>query len=156
MNDLIVERKGLRLSAAALSFSGQDFAERVVMQIAPSPLNDGHEAGDAVLQAAAGRMLATMRADDTVARLAGDEFVVIAQAVANQASARDIARKLCDVLSAPISVENAEVAVGASIGVYLNLSGHEPQSAEQALALADKAMYEAKRSGRNRFSLVAD
>ncbi|BDM21619.1 diguanylate cyclase [Pseudomonas sp. LRP2-20] len=116
----------------------------------------GHDAGDAVLQAAAGRMLAIMRTDDTVARLAGDEFVVIAQAVANQASARDIARKLCDVLSAPVQVEGGEVAVGASIGVYLNLSGHDPQSAEEALALADKAMYEAKRGGRNRFSLVAD
>ncbi|WP_409261729.1 diguanylate cyclase domain-containing protein [Pseudomonas putida] len=116
----------------------------------------GHDAGDAVLQAAAGRMLAIMRTDDTVARLAGDEFVVIAQAVANQASARDIARKLCDVLSAPVQVEGGEVAVGASIGVYLNLSGHDPQSAEEALALADKAMYEAKRGGRNRFSLVAE
>ncbi|MBO9550301.1 diguanylate cyclase [Pseudomonas sp.] len=116
----------------------------------------GHEAGDAVLQAAAGRMLAIMRADDTVARLAGDEFVVIAQAVANQASAQDIARKLCDVLSAPVAVEGAEVAVGASIGVYLNHSGHDPQTAEDALALADKAMYEAKRSGRNRFSVVPD
>lgn len=101
-------------------------------------------------------MLATMRADDTVARLAGDEFVVIAQAVANQASARDIARKLCDVLSAPISVEDAQVKVGASIGVYLNHTGHDPQTAEDALALADKAMYEAKRSGRNRFSVVPD
>ena len=116
----------------------------------------GHEAGDAVLQAAAGRMLAAMRADDTVARLAGDEFVVIAQAVTNQASARDIAGKLCDVLSAPIAVEGAEVAVGASIGVYLNHSGHDPQTAEDALALADKAMYEAKRGGRNRFSMVPD
>jgi len=116
----------------------------------------GHEAGDAVLQAAAGRMLAIMRTDDTVARLAGDEFVVIAQAVANQASARDIARKLCDVLSAPISVEDAQVAVGASIGVYLNHTGHDPQTAEDALALADKAMYAAKRGGRNRFSVVPD
>jgi len=116
----------------------------------------GHEAGDAVLQTAAGRMLAAMRADDTVARLAGDEFVVIAQAVSNQASARDIAGKLCDVLSAPITVEGAEVAVGASIGVYLNHSGHDPQTAEDAPALADKAMYEAKRGGRNRFSMVPD
>ena len=60
------------------------------------------------------------------------------------------------MLSAPIAVEGAEVAVGASIGVYLNHSGHDPQTAEDALALADKAMYEAKRGGRNRFSMVPD
>ncbi|MFJ4346612.1 diguanylate cyclase domain-containing protein [Pseudomonas sp. NPDC089401] len=116
----------------------------------------GHEAGDAVLQAAAGRMLAIMRADDMVARLAGDEFVVVAQAVASQASAQDIARKLCDVLSAPVVVEGAQVTVGASIGVYLNPTGHDPQTVDDVLALADKAMYEAKRGGRNRYSMVPD
>ncbi|NIE74385.1 diguanylate cyclase [Pantoea sp. Ap-967] len=116
----------------------------------------GHETGDQVLQTAAGRMLAIMRADDIVARLAGDEFVVVAQAVANQASAQDIARKLCDVLSAPLEVEGVQVAVGASIGVYLNLGGHDPQTADDALALADKAMYEAKRSGRNQFCMVPE
>ncbi|WDY59434.1 sensor domain-containing diguanylate cyclase [Pseudomonas sp. PSKL.D1] len=116
----------------------------------------GHEAGDLVLQAAAGRMLAVMRADDTVARLAGDEFVVIAQSVANQASAKDIARKLCEVLSAPVDIGGGQVTVGASIGVYVNHAGHEAPSAEEALARADKAMYEAKRNGRNQFSVVPD
>lgn len=113
----------------------------------------GHEAGDAVLQAAAGRMLAAMRADDTVARLAGDEFVIIARGVNSQASARDIARKLCAALAAPIVLAGAEVKIGASIGVYLNAAGQPPQSAEQALALADQAMYSAKRAGRNGFSV---
>jgi diguanylate cyclase (GGDEF)-like protein len=101
-------------------------------------------------------MLAVMRADDTVARLAGDEFVVIAQSVANQASAKDIARKLCEVLSATVDVEGAQVAVGASIGIYVNHSGHEAPSAEEALARADKAMYQAKRNGRNQFSVAPD
>ncbi|MDR2306348.1 MAG: diguanylate cyclase [Paucimonas sp.] len=114
----------------------------------------GHEAGDQLLQVAAQRMLAIVRDADTVARLAGDEFVVIALTVANPASAQDIARKLCETLSAPIRVAHADVTVGASIGVYLNQAEGDPLTAEEVLRLADKAMYQAKRNGRNRFTLV--
>jgi diguanylate cyclase (GGDEF)-like protein/PAS domain S-box-containing protein len=120
-------------------------------------VNDGygHEVGDDLLQAAASRMLNTMRGEDTVARLAGDEFVVIAQSVANHASARDVARKLCDTLAAPFELAGHRVSIGASIGIYIHHSGQEGVTVGSVLAHADKAMYEAKRAGRNGYSIVS-
>ncbi|MBA1200783.1 diguanylate cyclase [Pseudomonas capeferrum] len=116
----------------------------------------GHETGDLLLQAAAERMLTIMRADDTVARLGGDEFVVIAQPVSSQAAIRDIARKLCDTLSAPFDLEEVRVSIGASIGIHVNHSGLAPLTADEVLVRADKAMYEAKRQGRNGYCVAAD
>ncbi|QXH53659.1 diguanylate cyclase [Pseudomonas fakonensis] len=114
----------------------------------------GHETGDLLLQAAAERMLAAMRADDLVARLAGDEFVVIARAVASAPAAREIGRKLCDALAATFTLEGQQVQIGASIGVYLNLPEQRLLNAEDALAEADQAMYAAKRGGRNRVCMA--
>ncbi len=116
----------------------------------------GHELGDLLLQAAAGRMLAVMRTDDTVARLAGDEFVVIAQAVASQAAARDIARKLCEALAAPFELEGRCVNIGASVGVHVSHAGHAAMAVADVLARADKAMYEVKRKGRNGYSVAPE
>ncbi|AVD90653.1 diguanylate cyclase [Pseudomonas sp. Rh2] len=116
----------------------------------------GHETGDLLLQAAASRMLAVMRADDVVARLAGDEFIVIAQSVANQAAARDIGRKLCDTLASPFRLADTQVTIGASIGIYVRGAGGGSHTPEEVLARADKAMYEAKRLGRNRCNVAPD
>ncbi|WP_153787672.1 diguanylate cyclase domain-containing protein [Pseudomonas sp. EMN2] len=118
--------------------------------------NHGHEAGDLLLQAAATRMQAAMRNDDLVARLAGDEFVIIARSVTSAAAAEEIGRKLCDTLSVPFGVEQKVLRIGASIGIHLNQPQQAPLAAEDALARADQAMYQAKRGGRNRWCLAAD
>jgi diguanylate cyclase (GGDEF)-like protein/PAS domain S-box-containing protein len=119
-------------------------------------VNDGygHEVGDLLLQTAAKRMRTVMRGADTVARLAGDEFVVIAQSVADHASARDVARKLCETLAAPFELVGQSVNIAASIGIYINHSGQHDLTAAEVLAKADAAMYDAKRAGRNRYSLA--
>jgi diguanylate cyclase (GGDEF)-like protein len=127
------------------------------------PLNDthGHAAGDLLLQAVAKRVLALLRGVDTVARVGGDEFVVMLSELdidrtESIALARSIAEKIRIALAAPYSLSltgegkeepTVEHHCSASIGVVLFLN-HEA-SQEHILRLADAAMYQAKAAGRN-------
>ncbi|MBT9493112.1 MAG: GGDEF domain-containing protein [Paucibacter sp.] len=110
-------------------------------------LNDryGHDAGDAVLRIVAERLLGMMREVDTVARLGGDEFVVLLDAQTSMDHVLAIADKLLNGLTAPISYQGQELALGASIGI-----GRYPQDGQtrtEIMVKADKAMYEAKAVG---------
>ncbi len=110
-------------------------------------LNDkyGHDAGDAVLKIIAGRLLGMMREVDTVARLGGDEFVVLLDAQTSMSHVALIADKLLSGLTAPISYQGQELALGASIGI-----GRYPQDGQtrvEIMAKADQAMYAAKAVG---------
>jgi diguanylate cyclase (GGDEF)-like protein len=119
------------------------------------PINDslGHATGDEVLRAIAVRLTTLMRADDTVARLAGDEFVVIVENLQAPEVAVRLAERVVTALSRPISTEVGivvhEVSVGASVGVAFADGGAEP-TAEDLLRDADVAMYRAKQRGRGR------
>ena len=103
----------------------------------------GHAAGDEVLREVGRRLAGAVRAGDTVARLAGDEFVVCAEI--HEPGADDaLRRRVCDVLAAPYRTEgDAPLDVGASVGALL-LDG--ATDAESALGEADRLMYEAKRA----------
>jgi diguanylate cyclase (GGDEF)-like protein len=104
----------------------------------------GHAAGDAVLQAAARRLGGALRSTDTVARVGGDELVVLLPGIGDRAQAEAIAAKLAAVLAAPVDTAAGPARVGASIGLALY-----PQDAPDAaglLAAADAAMYEVKRA----------
>lgn len=112
-------------------------------------INDslGHDAGDALLKAAAQRMRAVVRETDTVARLGGDEFVIVLPDIESAHEAMVVANKLLNELSRPFTVEQQQVYVSASIGVSLY-----PRDGEQEQILlknVDLAMYRAKREGRN-------
>ena len=114
------------------------------------PINDtlGHAVGDRLLQQIAKRLQASLRESDTVARIGGDEFVVLLRNVTDGPDALAVADKLREVLSVPIVVEAHTLVVGASVGVALY-----PDHGSDALELfrhADEAMYRAKRDGRNR------
>lgn len=118
-------------------------------------LNDtrGHEMGDLLLIEVARRLTATMRATDTVARYGGDEFVIVATDLnpdADQATGQieAIASGLRMSLNRPYRLDDSEYHSTSSIGVHLFI-GHE-QSLDQLLERADIAMYQAKRSGRDR------
>ena len=127
------------------------------------PLNDthGHGAGDLLLEAVAGRMTACVREVDTVARIGGDEFVVLLSELdtdqgESMAQAGLIAEKIRLALAAPYSLpvsrqgqaaSAVEHCCSASIGVVLFLD-HEA-SEEDILRWADAAMYQAKAAGRN-------
>ncbi len=110
-------------------------------------INDtyGHEAGDIVLQVIAERMRSRMQADDMVARMGGDEFMVLLPSVRRAADAARVAANLAVTVGAPVAANGREVAVTPSIGI-----GIAPQHGETATALlaaADAAMYAAKRRG---------
>jgi diguanylate cyclase (GGDEF)-like protein/PAS domain S-box-containing protein len=102
----------------------------------------GHLAGDQLLQGVAERLRASVREQDTVARLAGDEFVMIVEALADPGDAAVVARKALDALAAPFRLAGQDVTVTASIGVSLYPS--DGRDLATLLRCADHAMYRAK------------
>lgn len=110
----------------------------------------GHQAGDAVLRAAADRFQSLVRAEDMVARLGGDEFVVIQMVGDDPAlSAAGLAQRLIDAMAAPVPCDGAEIRVGLSVGIALATS--RDRSADDVWRAADQALYEAKSAGRNTY-----
>ncbi|MCU1373803.1 MAG: hypothetical protein JWO68_1089 [Actinomycetia bacterium] len=113
-------------------------------------INDslGHTAGDALLFAVAGRFRGALRTSDTVARFGGDEFVILAEDLADDADAVVVAQKLADALREPIAIGSQEIVVTASIGIAVA----DPKTAtpETLVRDADVAMYRAKARGRAR------
>jgi diguanylate cyclase (GGDEF)-like protein len=110
----------------------------------------GHEAGDRVLRAVAARLRNVVRPSDTVARFAGDEFVVVCDDVQGPAEATRIANRVVEVLGLPVD-DNEELSLAASIGVALARGDEVP--AEALVRNADTAMHRAKELGRGRIEL---
>jgi diguanylate cyclase (GGDEF)-like protein len=102
----------------------------------------GHLAGDELLKAIAGRLLAWVRPGDTVSRFGGDEFTVLVREVAGADEAVEIAERLTEAVRSPVSIEAEEVSLTPSIGIALGESDQQP---EDLLEHADRAMYAAKR-----------
>lgn len=119
-------------------------------------INDerGHAVGDAVLQAFAVRLLACVRATDTVARLAGDEFVILVEGLNELSDAIAVAEKVLLAMEEPMVLDDLHVQVGTSIGVSLH-DGRSQLGGQQLLAQADAALYEAKRNGRQAYALYS-
>lgn len=120
-------------------------------------INDslGHLAGDAFLQAIASRLRACVRTPDVVARLAGDEFAILLDAVAETAEAEQVASRVLEALHQPLTVGGRELEPSASIGVALGHAGGQ-QRADGLLRDADRALYRAKELGRGRYVLFDD
>jgi len=115
-------------------------------------INDshGHAAGDAVLKEFAARLQRCVRITDTVARLAGDEFVIILEGLHSAGDAELVARKIAAALHPPIAWEARTLSpVTSSIGVVV-LTGNDVAVAD-VIARADEALYQAKRAGRDTF-----
>lgn len=113
----------------------------------------GHAVGDRLLTEAAKRLKDCIRSDDTVARVGGDEFTVILNALLNKEAAENaaaqVARKIIDLLNMPFVLDDNNVQIGVSIGIALY-----PDDAikeEELIKLADTAMYHAKESGKNNY-----
>ena len=114
-------------------------------------INDtlGHEVGDKLLVAVADRLKRVLREGDTVARVGGDEFVVVLPELGKDRDAAVVARKILELLAEPFPVESHELRVTPSIGIAVAPGdGDDP---ETLLRHADAAMYEAKAAGRNTF-----
>ncbi|MEW5903737.1 MAG: diguanylate cyclase [Pseudomonadota bacterium] len=114
----------------------------------------GHDIGDQLLLQVATRMEACVRASDTVARIGGDEFIVLLRPMLDEADALRVAEKLRESLHAPFHVAGRVLSVSGSIGVALY-----PTHGDDAVELskkADIAMYRAKESGRDSVCLYQD
>ena len=119
-------------------------------------INDtlGHDAGDLLLQEVARRLLGCLREEDTVARMGGDEFVVIQRRIGQPEDAALLAARLLTEVGRPLSLAGHEIVAGLSIGI-----GLYPRDGEDVSALlknADAAMYRAKDMGRNCYQYYSD
>jgi diguanylate cyclase (GGDEF)-like protein len=118
-------------------------------------INDvfGHRIGDELLVAVAERLTAQLRPGDTLARLSGDEFVLVLEDV-SEAEARVIADRIDAAFSLPFALSCGDIRTHASIGIACG--GRANERPVKILEKADLAMYKAKRDGRSRRNLVGD
>jgi diguanylate cyclase (GGDEF)-like protein/PAS domain S-box-containing protein len=120
------------------------------------PVNDhlGHAAGDELLNVVAGRLLHTVRADDTVARLGGDEFVILLERIPDREHALLIADKIVRAINAPAALAQGDVTISVSIGIAVSTDPYA--GPDRLLREADRAMYDAKGAGRGLVRVADD
>jgi diguanylate cyclase (GGDEF)-like protein len=116
-------------------------------------INDrfGHGTGDRVLKEFGDRLRGSVRATDTVARLAGDEFVIVLEGLGTDVEPTAVAQKIVAQMNRPFEVDGQVLLVTTSIGVAFHRHGNLDPAA--LLARADVALYAAKTAGRNTFQL---
>ncbi len=116
-------------------------------------INDslGHTVGDKLLVEIAARLRVSLREDDTVARMGGDEFLVVLNNLSGPDEAATMARRLVAELRRPVNVEGRELVVTTSVGVAVYPD--DSRDADTLVKHADVAMYRAKDEGRNSFQL---
>ena len=130
--------------------SGQPIAVLFVDLDGFKRINDtrGHAVGDHVLQAVAARLLAGVRAQDTVARIGGDEFVVVLEEISPKGTL-ERTDHLLKAIAEPLPIDGEIFTVSASIGIAISTA--ELMDGQQLIARADRAMYAAKAAGKQRY-----
>jgi len=116
------------------------------------PINDtlGHEVGDRLLVSVTRRLSVGLRASDTLARIGGDEFVLLLVDIGGEEKAKAVAQRLLSALVAPHWIDDRRLHVTASIGIAL-LEGSAVEDPERLIQRADLAMYQAKQRGHNTY-----
>ena len=160
-HDLLTDLPSMSLAKNRLSLA-MDMARRYKKAAAVmfidldsfKAVNDtlGHEAGDYVLKQVAQRLLSCVRETDTVARVGGDEFLIIASEINAPENVAQIAEKVIQLVSQPIIFNDQQAVVGTSIGIALFPDHGEDM--DQLIKQADEAMYKVKNSGKNNFRFV--
>jgi len=119
------------------------------------PVNDllGHAAGDEVLNQVSRRLQGCLRGDDLVARIGGDEFVLVVANMSSPLEVEGLCKRLIDGIELPFYIAEHEVFISASIGIAM--APADAILAEELLRYADIALYEAKDSGRNTWRFYA-
>ena len=112
-------------------------------------INDryGHDVGDALLRAFAGRLIQTLRSTDVVARLGGDEFTVIMEGLPRPEVASTVGNKIVEAMRTPFTLEQQTLVVTTSVGLAFYQG--DATTVEALVKQADMALYEAKSAGRN-------
>jgi diguanylate cyclase (GGDEF)-like protein/PAS domain S-box-containing protein len=118
-------------------------------------INDehGHLRGDDVLRSVARRLARAAREEDTVARIGGDEFVVLQPSIRSRADVEALSRRISAALAEPLYVGDVEYRMTASAGIAL--FPHDGRDARTLLSLADTALYRVKQSGRAGIAFVS-
>jgi diguanylate cyclase (GGDEF)-like protein/PAS domain S-box-containing protein len=118
-------------------------------------INDtrGHETGDKLLKAVAQRIRSTVRVEDVVVRMGGDEFIVVLKSVRSSEQVNETAARINEALSAPVTVDGRPLVTTVSIGV--SLYPRDGANLGELLRHSDTAMYQAKDRGRNNFQLFS-
>ncbi|MEE2732991.1 MAG: EAL domain-containing protein [Pseudomonadota bacterium] len=111
----------------------------------------GHHMGDHLLKAVAHRLKSQLRSSDTLCRIGGDEFIVIAEAVNCTEDLESLAKKILSLLRQPIRLGHTEVQTGVSIGI--GLYPDHSRDGDELIKMADTAMYSAKTRGRQGYAL---
>lgn len=116
-------------------------------------INDthGHAAGDAVLVEFARRLAETVRCTDTLARLAGDEFVILFEQLSSTTEINLLGRKILDAIEAPFTAGGVQLQVSSSIGIAVTRG--TPSDVDDVMRAADQALYGVKAAGRNGFAV---
>jgi diguanylate cyclase (GGDEF)-like protein len=119
-------------------------------------INDslGHDAGDELLCEVARRLQACLRESDLVARISGDEFMVVLPEVEDKALVETVASKIIDIVAQPYAIAGSQCRVTASIGISLYPDDGEDE--ETLTKHADTAMYQAKEDGKNAFRFYSE
>ncbi len=121
----------------------------------------GHVVGDQLIVSIAKRLMAATRPSDLVARIGGDEFVVLCEGLLDEHVAMDVAERIRNSITGPLVLQGVEIDSGASVGVAMSTSEQLSQETPEDLAVtllrcADTAMYRAKQRGRGRSELYSD
>jgi diguanylate cyclase (GGDEF)-like protein/PAS domain S-box-containing protein len=109
----------------------------------------GHPAGDKLLKIVADRLRALARETDTIARMGGDEFVIVQAPIADPSEATSLAQQIIEWMSEPYTIDGHQANVGASIGIAV--SPGDGSNSDKLLRNADLALYRAKADGRGTF-----
>lgn len=146
LNELIYRSQRYKFSSAVIYVDLDGFKH----------VNDhfGHEAGDQLLTQVAANFKSIVRQTDSVARIGGDEFIVLITDIDGETSLISKIERLLDEASRPLVFGGHKISVGASIGIALY--PEHGDNAETLLHHADQAMYQAKNQGKNTFRFFTD
>jgi diguanylate cyclase (GGDEF)-like protein len=119
-------------------------------------INDtlGHDAGDQVLKTISIRLTGIIRASDTLARVGGDEFILLMMETAHLEDATVIAQKILDSFAEPLSIDGHQLTLSTSIGIAIY--PEDGQDLETLTRESDAALYYSKGHGRNQFKFFGD
>ena len=159
LHDALTRMPNRRFLDQQLTLAGDDQRPLTLLHIDLDRFKDindtlGHAAGDEVLKQAAAVLRDHVPAEDFIARIGGDEFVLLSRRDPATADFPALSARLIEAISEPMVIEGHDCRIGASIGIATRNEAEE--SAEQLLVNADIALYEAKRRGRNRVEAFND
>jgi len=142
-----------RLTQALTEEAGQGLAVLLIDADHFKKINDtlGHASGDELLKQLTERLLQTVRPDDVVARMGGDEFAMMFNPISGVEYVERVATNILEAMRQPCLFDGEEVHLGISIGIAL--AGRDGADADTLLRNADAAMYSAKNAGRNTYRL---